>query len=92
MLSFPDIVGTLGVAFVLSAFFGLQAGRFDPQGWGYLCLNLGGASAILVSLLFHFNLASFLIELAWIGISLFGIARRLLTRRRPSAPRQRRSP
>lgn len=41
----------------------------------YQVLNLLGALFILYSLIFHWNLASFLIEAAWVLISLIGIYR-----------------
>lgn len=39
----------------------------------YQLLNLAGALCILFSLLFNFNLASVILEITWISISLIGI-------------------
>jgi hypothetical protein len=47
----------------------------------YPVINLVGAILILVSLTKTFNLASFVIEIAWIGISIYGIARIMRARR-----------
>lgn len=70
-----DIVGTLGVASVLFAYALLQAGRVGPRDPRYLWLNLGGSVGILVSLYFAFNLASAIIQCAWIAISAYGLVR-----------------
>jgi hypothetical protein len=45
-------------------------------------LNAVGAGLITLSLCFDFNLSAFLIELAWILISLYGIVARLRQRAR----------
>ena len=50
-------------------------------------LNLGASSMVALSLLSEFNLASLLIQTAWIIISLFGLGRHALKahRKRPGA-------
>lgn len=70
-----DVVGFLGVALVLIAYYLLQIGRLDPHGFAYSVVNLAGAGLITVSLLFEFNFAAFVIEICWIAISAMGIAR-----------------
>ena len=60
---------------VLGAFFLLQAGRLHGTGLVYQLLNLFGATGVLVSLLGTFNLSVFLLEAAWIAVSLYGIMR-----------------
>jgi hypothetical protein len=44
-----------------------------PKSLSYNMINLVGALLLLVSLCFKFNLASFVIELFWIGASLIGL-------------------
>ncbi len=80
----PDLIGLAGVACILGAFFLLQTEAFKSDDWGYLGLNLAGAVLLIFSLLHTFNLASFVIEICWLAISLFGIGKRLLRGRRRS--------
>lgn len=70
-----DLVGIAGVACVLGAYFLLQIEKVRSDGLGYLLLNLVGASLLVVSLMVTFNLASFIIEICWLAISLFGLAK-----------------
>ena len=76
-----DFVGSAGVAIVLLAYVGLQVGRVDVQDIIYSGANLLGAALITVSLLFEFNFSAFLIQICWMAISLFGIARYCQRRR-----------
>lgn len=68
-----DIIGLLGVACFLVAYYLLQAGRTVHTSGLYLCLNLVGALLVMVSLLFAWNLPAFLLEAAWASISMYGI-------------------
>lgn len=70
-----DIIGLMGVACVLSAYFLLQIEKVRSDGIGYLVLNLVGAILLIVSLMVTFNLASFVIEICWLSISLFGLGK-----------------
>jgi hypothetical protein len=53
----------------------------------YSVLNMMGSSMILFSLFFEWNLASAIIEGAWVLVSLFGIVRYFVKRRAASAAR-----
>ncbi len=64
-----------GVGCVLVAYFLLQSGRMAATAPAYSWLNIAGSSAILVSLTHAFNLSSFVIQVAWIAISLWGLWR-----------------
>lgn len=75
-MSWADVVGTLGVALVLLAYALLQMGRIGPRDRAYLWLNMLGSALILVSLYYAFNLASAIIQVSWIAISLYGLLRR----------------
>ena len=68
-----DTVGMLGTALVVVAYYLLQLERTDPKGLSYNLINLTGAALLLFSLCFNFNLASFVIEVFWIGASLIGL-------------------
>ena len=85
-LAWYDWVGLLGTVMILGAFALLQAGRLSGTGLAYQLLNLLGAGGVLVSLLGTFNPSVFLLEAAWMAVSLYGIARSFKTRG-ASAPR-----
>ena len=72
-MTLHDAIGLFGVALILFTYGGLQFGKFDAAGLWYSTLNLIGSIAILYSLLFNWNTASVVIEIFWIGISLFGL-------------------
>jgi hypothetical protein len=80
-MTLHDIVGLGGVALVLLAFYLLQSERISHRDIRYLMLNFTGSAAILFSLFFEFNLASFVIEASWVAISAAGIWRWAMTRR-----------
>lgn len=68
-----DTIGMLGTLLVVLAYYLLQLERTDPKGLAYNMINLVGAVLLLISLWFHFNLASFVIEIFWIAASLIGL-------------------
>ncbi len=70
-----DLVGILGVLLVLGSYLWLQLGRLRAESLVYSLANGLGAAGILVSLSFDFNLAAFLIEAAWLAVSLLGVLR-----------------
>ena len=47
----------------------------------YSVANAAGASAILYSLFYDFNLSAFAIESFWLAISLYGVFRAVRSRR-----------
>lgn len=71
--TFPDLIGLIGVGIILLAYGALTLEKIDPKGWLYSAGNGLGAGLILISLFYSFNLASFVIEIAWLAISLFGL-------------------
>lgn len=81
-MHWSDLVGMAGVGCVLVAYFLLQAGRMASTTPAYSWLNIAGSSAILVSLTHAFNLSSFVIQVAWIAISLWGLWRARAARAR----------
>lgn len=74
-LAWYDWVGLLGTVIILLGFLMLQAGRLVGTGLIYQLINLFGAAGILVSLIGKFNLSVFLLEAAWMAVSLYGIVR-----------------
>lgn len=74
-----DVVGFVGAAIVLLAYFLNQDGRLDSANWRYPLSNLVGASLILISLTDTWNFPSAVIEASFVLISLWGIYRSLKT-------------
>jgi uncharacterized membrane protein len=68
-----DAIGMLGTLLVLVAYYLLQLEYTDPKGLNYNLLNLLGGVFLLLSLCFNFNLASFVMEVFWIGAALIGL-------------------
>ena len=79
-LAWPDVIGGVGVVLVLATYGLLQAGRMAADALLYSTLNLLGAILIGISLLYSFNLASFIIEVFWATASAYGIWRALRRR------------
>jgi hypothetical protein len=82
-MSVADIVGLIGVAAYLSAYGLLQLGILKVEDTRYALLNGAGAVAILYSLIFDFNLPSFITQAAWLVLTVIGFMRSRL-KRRPS--------
>ncbi len=85
-LAWYDWVGLLGTAMILLGFALLQAGRVSGTGLAYQLLNLFGALGILVSLLGTFNLSVFVLEVAWVAVSAYGIMRSFKAKSRATHP------
>lgn len=75
IISYHDIVGIFGVACILLMYLAVQTGRARGGGLLYSLVNMAGALMILYSLTFEFNLASMVIQLCWVAISLVGLVR-----------------
>ncbi|HKX84791.1 MAG TPA: hypothetical protein VJL58_11265 [Pyrinomonadaceae bacterium] len=75
-----DILGTLGVGVIIVTYILLQTERVRSDSLYYSLLNAGGATLIIVSLVFNFNFPAFIVEFFWLLISLFGIGKYLLRR------------
>ena len=68
-----NIIGMFGTTLVVGTYFLLQLDKLDAKSLAYNLWNLVGATLLLISLLVHFNLASFVIELFWIAASIVGL-------------------
>ena len=71
-----DLIGLVGVAAYVTAYFLVQVLHHPPVGRPALVLNIVGPACLLVSLAESFNLASFLAQLFWLGFTLVGWWRR----------------
>ncbi len=76
-----DLIGLLGVALYVCAYAALQWGKLHGNSVWYSVLNGVAAALVLISLWGSFNLASALIQIMWISISISGIVRTLGKRR-----------
>lgn len=74
-MTLPDVVGLIGVVAYLAAYGLLQLGLLKVEDGRYALLNGIGASAILYSLLYDFNLSSFITQTAWLVFTLVGYIR-----------------
>lgn len=73
-----DWLGVLGSLFIAGAYFGVSSGRLDGEGPRFQFLNLVGAILILLSLIYRPNAGAILIEVLWIGIALYALAKYFL--------------
>ncbi len=68
-----QIIGFIGMLFIVYAYFLLQTRKVQHSSLKFQIFNLIGAILLIISLLVHFNLGSFLIEIFWIIITIYGI-------------------
>lgn len=81
-LHWYDLVGLLGTVIVVGSYFMLQSGRLSGTSLAYQWLNIAGSGCILVSLAGGFNVSVALLQCTWIAISVYGIVRGAMARRR----------
>jgi hypothetical protein len=79
-LTWFDLVGFAGVIVIVIAYLLLQLNKLPSSAPSYSLLNAIGAFLVIISLLFVFNLAAFLMEAFWFLISLLGLTRSLLAK------------
>ena len=75
-------IGFIGMAFVVIAYLFLQTNKYTIRSMQYQLLNLIGAILLLISLFVHFNLGSFIIEVFWIIITIYGIVSNIRKKKR----------
>lgn len=68
-----DLIGISGVLVYIASYACLQLRLIDSKGSVYSLANLTAAALILVSLSYNFNLASAMIQVSWIIISIVGL-------------------
>jgi hypothetical protein len=73
--SSTDFLGNIGVVLIIIDYLLLQLNRISSNSLSYSLLNAVGATLIIISLLFNFNLSAFIMEAVWVLISLFGLYR-----------------
>lgn len=72
-LALSDLIGIIGVFVIIVAYMLLHLEKMDAKNLSFSVLNTLGALLIIISLLYDWNLASFLMEAIWMLISLYGI-------------------
>jgi hypothetical protein len=70
-----DFIGNVGVVVLVITYGMLQLNKLSSDSLAYSLLNAAGASLIVVSLIYDFNLSALLMEVFWVLISLLGIYR-----------------
>lgn len=70
-----ELIGLTAPALFLYAYGMITLGRWSSESLRYQVLNFLGAIAILTSLIDHWNLPVFILELCWGAISVYGICR-----------------
>ncbi len=80
-LNWSDLVGFIGVLLIIIAYLLLQLDKLPSSAPSYSLINAMGALLVIISLLFNFNLAAFMVEAFWFLISLMGLTRSLVIRR-----------
>jgi len=81
------VIGNIGVLLIVGSYLLAQLRRMSAVNPPYIVLNGLGATLILYSLWFDFNLSAFLIELIWLLISLVGLGRWFLESRHQQTQR-----
>jgi predicted membrane protein len=78
-----DIIGIIGSILFISAFAYANVAKQLNKLW-FNIANLGGAILLLISLSVHFNLAAFILEVAWAVIAFVGIVNAIRTKNEPA--------
>ena len=71
-----DAIGLVGVAAYVAGHFSVQVLHQSPTGRRVMWLNIVGPICILLSMIEAFNLASFLSQCFWLGLTVVGALRR----------------
>ncbi len=79
--SWFDLIGNIGVLLMVVAYLLLQLEKLSSSAVSYLLLNALGATLVIISLKFRFNLSAFLMEAFWLLISLYGLTKPLFAKR-----------
>lgn len=73
-----DIIGIIGVAILVLAYYLLQSNRITSASVLYSLMNLIGAGFILYSLILEWNTPAVIMESVWIVISLSALFRAII--------------
>ena len=79
-LTWIDGLGVIGSLLICGGYFAVSGGRMDAERTPFQLLNLAGAGLLLISLYFRPNPGAILIEVLWVAIALWTLARIWLRR------------
>ncbi len=82
-MSALDLLGLVGSITIALTYFANLQGLVKTGGWLYSLLNFAGASFILLSLYWAWNLPAAVMEGFWALISAYGVVRALVNYTRP---------
>ena len=77
MINIFSVIGIIGVSLLIISYFLLQINKISSNSLSFSLINFIGSFLITISLLDEWNLPSFIIEVFWMLISLFGIIKAL---------------
>lgn len=80
-MTLSEIIGLTAPVLFIYAYAMITLGRWSSESLRYQVLNFLGAIAILISLIDHWNLPVFILELCWGAISVYGIRKALRKQR-----------
>jgi len=72
-----QVIGLIGVALILAAYFATQQRWLSSEDWRFPLANLVGSFLILASFYTAWNLPAVVIEVCWAAISAYGLAKGL---------------
>lgn len=73
--TFADALGVIGSLTICSAYAAVSTARMNPGRAPYQWMNAAGSIMLLVSLWFRPNPGAILIEVLWLTIALWSLAR-----------------
>jgi len=76
-----DVIGFIGSFFIVAAFAYSNISK-KMNLLFFNIMNLVGAALLTISLTVNFNLPTMVLEIVWMGIALFGIAKALTDKRK----------
>ena len=71
-----EVVGWAGALMILAGYALVSARRVTPDGVPYQALNIAGAAGFVVNGVAHGAMPSAVLNIVWIGIGCFVLARR----------------
>lgn len=86
---YANEIGLVGVIVILFAYLMLQLHKMSAHGLWYTSINTIGSVLILVSLYYYLNIASLVIEISWLVISIYGMAKAIRKLRALDATKRR---
>ncbi len=81
-LTFIDWLGILGSLIISGAYLAVSRAWVDAEKPAFNALNLLGAALVLLSLYYRPNAGAIVIEVLWVLIALFALARYAFARRK----------